>query len=108
MAVRHAWEVTGGVPVLVTENGIATADDERRSRYTSEALRHLHEAMTTASTCGATCTGSLLDNYEWGHWEPTFGLIAVDRETFERTPKPSLAWLGSVAQHNELDIEVLS
>ncbi|MDW6064359.1 family 1 glycosylhydrolase [Streptomyces sp. FXJ1.4098] len=41
---------------------------------------------------------SALDNFEWGRWAPTFGLIAVDRETFERTPKPSLAWLGSVAR----------
>ncbi|HCJ49586.1 MAG TPA: beta-glucosidase, partial [Microbacterium sp.] len=41
---------------------------------------------------------SLLDNYEWGSFRPTFGLIGVDRETFERTPKPSLAWLGDLAQ----------
>ena len=45
---------------------------------------------------------SLLDNYEWGHWGPTFGLIAVDRETFVRTPKPSLGWLGEVARRNGL------
>ena len=45
---------------------------------------------------------SLLDNYEWGHWDPTFGLVAVDRETFERHPKPSLGWLGSVASANAL------
>jgi len=44
------------------------------------------------------CHWSLLDNYEWGTWTPTFGLIAVDRETdFARHPKPSLAWLGTVA-----------
>ena len=49
---------------------------------------------------------SLLDNFEWGHWEPTFGLIAIDRETFERTPKPSLAWLGQVAQRNALPAAV--
>jgi hypothetical protein len=41
---------------------------------------------------------SALDNFGWGHWAPTFGLIAVDRETFERSPKPSLAWLGDVAR----------
>src|SRR5699024_4975415 len=43
---------------------------------------------------------SLLDNYEWGNWEPTFGLIAVDRASgsFQRSPKPSLAWLGAVAR----------
>jgi beta-glucosidase len=40
---------------------------------------------------------SLLDNWEWGHWSPTFGLVAVDRETFVRTPKPSLYWLGALA-----------
>jgi beta-glucosidase len=37
---------------------------------------------------------SLLDNYEWGSYKPTFGLVAVDRVSFRRTPKPSLAWLG--------------
>ncbi len=45
---------------------------------------------------------SALDNYEWGHWGPTFGLIAVDRETFERRPEPSLAWLGEVARRGHL------
>ncbi len=32
----------------------------------------------------------------------TFGLIAVDRETFARTVKPSARWLGEVAQRNGL------
>ncbi len=46
---------------------------------------------------------SALDNYEWAAgYRPTFGLIAVDRVTFVRTPKPSLAWLGSVAVANGL------
>jgi beta-glucosidase len=40
---------------------------------------------------------SLLDNWEWGRWGPAFGLVAVDRATFARTPKPSLAWLGGLA-----------
>ena len=35
-----------------------------------------------------------------GQWKPTFGLIGVDRETFGRHPKPSLAWLGQVACAN--------
>lgn len=108
MAVRHAWNVTGGVPVLITENGIATADDEQRIRYTTEALGGLHEALTDGIEVRGYLHWSLLDNFEWGHWEPTFGLIAVDRETFARTPKPSLAWLGRVAQHNGLGVRVLS
>ena len=87
---------------MVTENGIATADDDQRIRYTTEALQGLHQAMTDGIDVRGYLHWSLLDNFEWGHWEPTFGLIAVDRETFVRTPKPSLAWLGSVAQANQL------
>ncbi|WP_243716039.1 family 1 glycosylhydrolase [Actinomadura darangshiensis] len=40
---------------------------------------------------------SLLDNYEWGTYEPTFGLVAVDRTTFARAIKPSAHWFGDVA-----------
>jgi beta-glucosidase len=45
---------------------------------------------------------SLLDNYEWGSWAPTFGLVSVDRETFARDAKPSARWLGDVARANVL------
>ncbi|MFE4835224.1 glycoside hydrolase family 1 protein [Arthrobacter sp. NPDC056691] len=97
MTVRRAADVAG-TPVLVTENGIATPDDERRIAYTHEALR----ALSTVIEAGVDVRGylhwSLLDNYEWGHWEPTFGLVAVDRDTFERRPKRSLGWLGAVAR----------
>ncbi|MFB7275352.1 family 1 glycosylhydrolase [Streptomyces sp. NPDC056244] len=98
LAVRHTWEVTRGVPILVTENGIATGDDTRRIAYTSEALKHLFAAVDDGIDVRGYLHWSALDNFEWGHWKPTFGLIAVDRTTFERHPKPSLAWLGSVAR----------
>lgn len=103
IAVRHTHEVLPDVPIMVTENGIATADDERRIAYTSEALEHLHDAVADGIDVRGYLHWSLLDNFEWGRWEPTFGLIAVDRATFERRPKPSLAWLGSVAKRNRLD-----
>jgi beta-glucosidase len=102
IAVRHVRDVTG-LPVLVTENGIAIADDERRIGYTREALGHLADAVDDGADVRGYLHWSLLDNYEWGHWEPTFGLVAVDRETFTRTPKPSLAWLGGIARGNGWD-----
>jgi beta-glucosidase len=88
----------GAVPLLVTENGIATTDDTRRIAYTTEALGHLYDAVADGIDVRGYLHWSALDNFEWGHWAPTFGLIAVDRETFERTPKPSLAWLGEIAR----------
>jgi beta-glucosidase len=102
IAVRHTHQVVGDVPILVTENGIATNDDRRRIAYTSEALRHLGEAMDDGIDVRGYLHWSLLDNFEWGRWEPTFGLIAVDRETFVRHPKPSLAWLGAIARTGQL------
>ena len=103
ICLRQAWERTQ-IPLLVTENGIATADDEQRIAYVRGAL----EGVTQAVADGVPVLGylywSLLDNYEWGSFDPTFGLIAVDRAgDFERHPKPSLAWLGEVARrHGDL------
>ncbi|MFI1711644.1 family 1 glycosylhydrolase [Streptomyces griseoruber] len=98
MSVRHTWDVTGGIPVLVTENGISTTDDSRRIAYTQGALNGLFAAIDDGIDVRGYLHRSALDNYRWGDWKPTLGLIAVDRETFERHPKPSLAWLGDVAR----------
>jgi beta-glucosidase len=102
IAVRHTRDVVGDVPIIVTENGIATSDDERRIAYTTTALTHLHDALRDGADVRGYVHWSLLDNFEWGRWEPTFGLVAVDRETFSRRPKASLAWLGEIARANAL------
>lgn len=94
--LRRIWERTM-TPLLVTEHGIATADDARRIAYTTVGLQGISDAIADGVAVLGYLHWSLLDNFEWGHWAPTFGLIAVDRESFVRTPKPSLAWLGRVA-----------
>jgi beta-glucosidase len=102
-AVRRASEVLPDVPLLVTENGIATADDADRIAFTDEALRSLSAAIADGADVRGYVHWSLLDNFEWMlGYRPTFGLVSVDRETFARTPKPSLAWLGEVARRNGL------
>jgi beta-glucosidase len=102
-AVTRATEVLPGTPILVTENGIATADDEQRIRFTTDALRGLAEAIAGGADVRGYVHWSLLDNFEWLlGYRPTFGLVSVDRQTFARTPKPSLAWLGEVARRNAL------
>ncbi|GAA1023655.1 beta-glucosidase [Acrocarpospora pleiomorpha] len=95
-AVREAARVVGAVPVIVTENGVATGDDDQRIAYTHGALTALAAALDDGIDVRGYFHWSLLDNYEWGSWGPTFGLVSVDRGTFVRSPKPSLAWLGRV------------
>lgn len=102
LGIRNACQRTGGVPIVVTENGIATADDRRRIDYTHDALAGIHAAMSDGIDVRGYLHWSALDNYEWGSYAPTFGLIAWDRETFERTPKPSAAWLGGIARSGSL------
>jgi beta-glucosidase len=98
-AVRHTAGVVGPhVPVLVTENGIATADDGLRIRYTAGALASLAAAMRDGVDVRGYLHWSALDNYEWGSYRPRFGLIAVDPHSFARTPKESARWLGSLAR----------
>lgn len=102
LGIRNAWERTGGVPMMVTENGIATADDARRIDYTHDALAGVQAAMADGIDVRGYLHWSALDNYEWGTYAPTFGLIAWDKDTFERHPKPSASWLGEVARTGRL------
>lgn len=101
-AVRHTAEVVGDVPILVTENGIATDDDSRRISYTAGALEGLQRAMADGVDVRGYLHWSLLDNYEWGSYRPTFGLASWDPETFDRTPRPSAHWLGRVARQRRI------
>ena len=89
------------VPVIVTENGMATDDDEARIAYTAQALEGLARCVADGIDVRGYLHWTLLDNFEWvSAYEMTFGLIAVDRSTFTRTIKPSARWLGNVARAN--------
>ncbi len=97
--IRNSWRLNG-TPVYVTENGIATDDDTRRIDYTTGALQTIAACMAEGIDVRGYLHWSALDNYEWGSYRPTFGLIGWDRQTFERHPKPSLAWLGGIARRD--------
>jgi beta-glucosidase len=98
--VRHAAEVTG-IPVYVTENGISTNDDAERQEYVTGALESLQRCLDDGIDVRGYFYWSCLDNFEWNSgYEPTFGLIAVDRATQIRTVKPSARWLGAIARAN--------
>ncbi len=105
-ALGHAVEyvhAATGKPVLVTENGLETDDDQRRVWYIDAALAGLHEAIERGVPVLGYFHWTLLDNFEWIRgYAPKMGLVAVDRTTFVRTPKPSAAHLGEIARRNAL------
>ncbi len=100
--IRYAAAKTGK-PVYVTENGIATDDDARRIAYIDTALKGVRTCLNEGIDVRGYIHWSLLDNFEWVFgYAQKFGLVAVDRKTFKRTPKPSAVHLGRRARENRL------
>lgn len=96
--IRYAHASTG-VPILVTENGLATDDDDQRARFIPAATASVLAARAEGVPVIGYLHWSLLDNFEWfSGYRPKFGLVSVDRSTFERTIKPSARVLAGVAR----------
>lgn len=102
-AIRRAHRSCPDTPILVTENGIATAIDEKRIAYMEAAMSEVLACLSDGIDVRSYLYWSLLDNYEWAlGYGPTFGLVSVDRQTFARHAKPSARWLGEVAAARSL------
>jgi beta-glucosidase len=102
--IRRAVGRTGGrLPIIVTENGIGTDDDQQRMAFVHQALQGVLRLVADGIDVLGYTYWSLLDNFEWAMgYRPHFGLVDVDRSTFARRVKDSGKWLGSVAQGNVL------
>ncbi|RJQ36652.1 glycoside hydrolase family 1 protein [Candidatus Parcubacteria bacterium] len=92
--LRHVLRMVGevGKPIYVTENGIADASDQSRSRFIRDHIRAMAGAMQDGVDIRGYLHWSLLDNFEWdkGFW-PRFGLVEIDYQTLERKIRQS-AW----------------
>ncbi len=87
------------IPIIMTENGIGTDDDEQRIRYLTAALAGLSKVMADGIDVRGYFQWSLLDNFEWAFgYRPKFGIVAVNRESFVRTPKPSAHWYAGATR----------
>jgi beta-glucosidase len=99
-------------PVYVTENGVAYDDppeadgsihDVRRIRYLDAHLRAVRAAIDEGVDIRGYYSWSLLDNFEWSHgYHMRFGIVHVDYETLERTPRDSAYWYRDVIASNGL------
>ncbi len=82
-----------GLPIYVTENGLAAAtphDDFERIAYLEAHFAAARRAISQGVPLRGYFIWSLLDNYEWAAgYDKRFGLVHVDFETLERRPKAS-------------------
>ncbi|MGH7780251.1 MAG: glycoside hydrolase family 1 protein [Candidatus Binataceae bacterium] len=102
-AIRRAATALPKVPIIVTESGIAAADDSRRIAFIDGALGGVQECIRGGIDVRGFFYWSMLDNYEWLlGYRPTFGLIAVDRATQRRVVRKSAEHLGRIALANAL------
>jgi beta-glucosidase len=85
-----------GKPVVITENGIADADDDQRPDYLVAHLRQAHRAISDGVDLRGYMHWSLLDNFEWAAgYSQRFGLATRDRKL-----RPSGRLYGTIARAN--------
>jgi beta-glucosidase len=100
----------GPIPLYVTENGVArieypdsqgVIDDHERISYLDRYLRAVRNAIVAGVDVRGYFVWSLVDNFEWNMgYDMRFGVVYVDRNTLERTPKSSYRWLREVVARN--------
>lgn len=96
--LRRVSDMVPDLPIFITENGMANDDvlsegvvnDPERLAYIDGHLDACRRAIAEGVRLEGYFIWSLLDNYEWAlGYEKRFGLIHVDFETLQRTPKAS-------------------
>ena len=111
MLVRLKNDYPSLPPIYITENGCAYDDpvingrcaDPRRIDYLDAHLRAMRDAIDEGVDIGGYYQWSLLDNFEWAlGYDKRFGIVHVDFDTLERTPRDSAFWYRDVIKANGL------
>lgn len=93
------------VPLYVTENGAAFADevaasgvhDDDRIAYLAGHLSACQQAIEAGVDLRGYFAWSLMDNFEWSFgYSKRFGLVYVDYASQRRIPKDSARWYAAV------------
>ena len=93
------------LPILITENGICTEDDNLRWDYIRQHLEALLQALAQGVKIFGYIYWALLDNFEWAEgFGPRFGLVHVDYQNQKRLIRSSAHKLAQVIK-NERDLD---
>ena len=93
-----------GLPLFVTENGIATDDDAERSAFVTAHLEQVRRALDEGVDVRGYFYWSAFDNFEWNDgYRPTFGLVGIDRGAgLRRVVRGSAVEYGRIARTGRL------
>lgn len=93
-------------PIMITSNGIGTAEDLIRRKYLIRHLKKVSKALDKNIKVIGYLYWSFLDNFEWDQgFDPRFGLVEVDYDFFERKPRKSARMYGEIARKNGISRE---
>jgi beta-glucosidase len=98
---------TVGVPLMLTENGIATTDEARKISF----IRRHVAALDAARRDGIDVRGyfywSLTDTYEWLHGlHKRFGLYRIDWRTLERVPTAAAIYYAALMRERRAALTI--
>lgn len=96
------------LPIYITENGLASTNDDRRVRFLLSYLKEIYHAIQTGANVKGYFHWSLIDNFEWADgFTPRFGLIEIDYKTLKRTPRPSAYIYEQIIRQNAIPHDLL-
>jgi galactolipid galactosyltransferase len=95
------------LPIIITENGIADEKDALRGSYLLEHLRAISKAILAGVPVKGYYFWTLTDNLEWSDgYCPKFGLVAIDRNSFKRSPRKSFDLYREIIEKKEISEEL--
>lgn len=97
-------------PLIITENGCSFPDpatpgareDSERIAYLREHINAVNDAVSNGADVVGYYVWTLMDNFEWERgYTQRFGLVHVNFDTNERTPRQSFDWYAQVISQSK-------
>lgn len=93
--LRYASQLQ--VPLIITENGIATKDDNKKMKFIKAHVDFIESVIKEGIDVRGYFYWSLIDNYEWLHGlDARFGLYKVDFKNYRRIPTKAASFYSHI------------